>query len=174
MISLAMNEGGPVENPRFTLLGLGNILLGDEGVGVRVIQQIQSQFEETPEMEIVDGGTSGIELLPHLRKDGVLVIVDAVAPHDAAGKIIRLEDEEVPSFLDAKLSPHQIGLPDLLATASLLDQTPRKVIFIGIEPYTVETGVELSPLMREKLPLLQEMALKELERAGAALQKKQS
>jgi len=151
---------------RATVLGLGNILLGDEGVGIRAIERFRERYDVPEWVEIVDGGTAGIDLLPVLRPGAALIIVDAIKPDRGPGTMLRLEDDEVPAFLSAKLSPHQIGLPDLLATAQLLDRVPSKLILLGIEPKSLETGVRLTPELDEKVDGLVEKIADELRQLG--------
>lgn len=148
------------------MLGIGNILLGDEGVGIRAIERFQERYDVPEYVEVLDGGTAGIDLLPVLRPDAALIIVDAIKPEKGPGTMLRLEGDEVPAFLSAKLSPHQIGLPDLLATAQLLDRVPSKLVLLAIEPKTLETGVRLSPELESRLDDLADQVAQELRAIG--------
>lgn len=154
-----------------TVLGLGNILLGDEGVGVRVIERLQAEYDLPQDLDVVDGGTAGIDLLPYVKADGVLIIVDAAKVGRGPGSTMKLEGPAVPAFLSAKLSPHQIGLPDLLATAELLGQKPRRLVLIGVEPKTLETGIELSDEIKATTDTLLEMVREELMREGVVIER---
>ena len=161
-----LQDLGASDNIRATVLGLGNILLGDEGVGIRAIERFQERYQVPEYVEVLDGGTSGLDLLPVLRPGSALIIVDAIKPENHPGFMLRLEGIEVPSYLSAKLSPHQIGLPDLLATAELLDRMPSKLVLLGIEPKDLELGVRLSPELEALLDDLAEKVAAELQALG--------
>ena len=139
---------------KVTLIGLGNILLRDEGVGVHALKALEERYEIPPELEIVDGGTCGLDLLPYIENRDAVLFVDAVNFHREPGHVGILEDQEIPSLFAPKDSLHHLGLMDILATAQLLDIMPRQVCLIGIQPQIIEPGLELGELMRERIPLL--------------------
>ena len=130
---------------RVVVLGLGNILLRDEGVGVRVIEALAERYVLPPEIEVVDGGTAGMELLNVIAGCDHLLICDAVKDDAPPGTVIKLADAEVPALFQTRFSPHQLGLADVLATLTLSDEAPRAVTLIGIVPLDMELGIELSP-----------------------------
>lgn len=130
---------------RVVVLGLGNILLRDEGVGVRVIEALAARYVLPPEIEVVDGGTAGMELLNVMAGCDHLLICDAVKDDAPPGTVIKLSDAEIPSFFQTRFSPHQLGLADVLATLTLTDEAPGGVTLIGIVPLDLELGIELSP-----------------------------
>jgi hydrogenase maturation protease len=148
-----------------TLLGLGNILQQDEGVGVHVVRHIQTHYE-TPGLEIVDGGTGGLSLLPFIEDRDHLLIVDAVDFGQEPGYIGILRNEEIPALFGVKASLHHLGLMDVLAAAQLLDQAPRDLCLIGIQPQTIALGLELSSLMVQKLPELVVAIITQLQAWG--------
>lgn len=129
---------------RVVVLGLGNILLRDEGVGVRVIEALAERYVLPPEIEVVDGGTAGMELLNVIAGCDHLLICDAVKDDAPPGTVIKLSDAEVPALFQTRFSPHQLGLADVLATLTLSDEAPRAVTLIGIVPLDLELGIELS------------------------------
>lgn len=151
---------------RILVLGLGNVLLGDEGIGVWVAEALKRRFTFPDSVTILDGGTLGLNLLPWL--DGVerLLLIDAVTFGRAPGEIVRLEGEEVPVALDIKISPHQIGVQDLLAAARLMGSEPPHVVLWGMEPECLNPGTDFSPRVKEALPRLQAEVLEELGRWG--------
>ena len=151
---------------RTLVLGLGNVLLGDEGIGVWVAEALKRQFEFPANVAVVDGGTLGLDLLPRL--DGVerLLVIDAVKLGLAPGAIARLEGNEVPAVLDVKISPHQVGLQDLLAAARLTGREPPHVVLWGMEPERLDPGTGFSPSVAQGLPRLQAHVLEELGRWG--------
>jgi hydrogenase maturation protease len=140
--------------PTVALIGVGNILMRDEGVGVQAVRLIEERYELPPEVEIVDGGTSGLDLLPYIEGRERVLFVDAVNFGQPPGYIGVLENEAVPALFGAKDSLHHLGLMDVLAAAQLLDTAPREVCLIGIQPQTLELGLELSELLQGKLDLL--------------------
>lgn len=148
------------------VLGLGNILLSDEGVGVRVVERLQEKYKFSEEVQVLDGGVRGLALLPYLEGVKRLLVVDAVAAGKEPGSLIRLEGEEVPSFLSPKVSPHQEGLADLLAAARLTDLYAEEVVLWGVEPAVMDTGLDLSPPVAARVDELVEKVVEELRRWG--------
>jgi hydrogenase maturation protease len=112
---------------------------------------------------MVDGGTCGLDLLQYLEGVSNLIIIDAVNRKNAApGTIIRLSGDQVPAYLSLKISPHDIGLPDLLATAKLRDLYPQNVVVLGISPASLELGVELSPVVAVQVDTLINLIIEEV------------
>ncbi|HHJ07010.1 MAG TPA: HyaD/HybD family hydrogenase maturation endopeptidase [Anaerolineae bacterium] len=155
------------------ILGVGNLLLSDEGVGVRVIEQLQKGYALPDEVHILDGGTMGLDLLYHLEGVRRLLIIDAVETGKEPGTLIRMTGDEVPAFLSLKISPHQIGIPDMLFAAKLKDLYPDEVVLLGVQPGLIETGLNLSPPVAARVEPLIAQAVKELERWGLQVKKKQ-
>jgi hydrogenase maturation protease len=151
------------------VLGVGNLLLSDEGVGLRVVERLVTAYDIPDGVLTLDGGTLGLDLLYYL--DGVenLLIVDAVEMGEKPGALVRLEGDEVPSFLSVKMSPHQIGVPDMLFAAKLRDLYPRNVVLWGVQPGSLEVGLELSPPVAAQVDVLVENILGELLRWGHRL-----
>jgi hydrogenase maturation protease len=148
------------------VLGVGNLLLQDEGAGVRAVEQFARNYSIPEGVELLDGGTSGIELLYYIQDRDTLIIVDVVKGGSRPGTVFRMEGEEVPALFLKKISPHQLGLSDLLATARLTDRMPGKVVLLGIEPAIVETGLELSDEVCRSMGLLTDMIASELVSSG--------
>jgi hydrogenase maturation protease len=151
---------------RIIVLGVGNILLTDEGVGVRAVEKLQLDFDLPAEVVVIDGGTTGMEMLEDLSNADHIIIIDAVRSGNAPASIIRLADEQVPVFFKTKLSPHQIGLSDVLATLELLGEQPGGVTVIGVEPVSLDTGMKLSPQVEAVMPELVQLVVTELHRLG--------
>ena len=133
------------------VLGIGNLVMGDDGAGVRVVQELQKRYLFPPHVEIMDGGTLGLDLLPKLEGIGRLLVVDAVETGGEPGTVVRLLGEELPIALQTKVSPHQMGLKDLLAVAELTGHAPREMVLVGIQPASIGMDIELSPYVAEKL-----------------------
>ena len=148
------------------VLGLGNILLQDEGVGVAVIERLQRRYRVSNEVEMLDGGTSGMSLLDDIRNREYLIVVDAVRTGQPAGTEVVLTGDEVPAFLCNKVSPHQLALSDVLANLALMGESPHKVTVIGMEPLSLETHLGLSKLVASRLQSLTERVIEQIEAVG--------
>jgi hydrogenase maturation protease len=140
---------------KITLLGLGNILMRDDGVGVHAVKAVQERFEVPPELDIVDGGTAGLDLLPFLEGRDRVLFVDAVDFGQEPGFIGELVNDAIPAFFGKdKASLHHVGLPEVLATAQLLNILPEEICLIGIQPQGIEMGLGLTEVLQGKLDLL--------------------
>ncbi len=147
------------------VLGLGNILLSDEGVGVKVVEELLRWYNFSDSVEIIDGGTMGMELLSYFDERSHILIIDAVKAGNPPGTIVRIDDP--PAYFSTKVSPHQIGLADVLGAAIITDNLPRHVTLFGIEPKEMATGLELSSEVAQNLSRLVEMVVAELKNLGA-------
>jgi hydrogenase maturation protease len=152
--------------PRTLVLGLGNILMRDEGLGVRAVERLLERCDFPPEVEVLDGGTLGLDLLPYVEDADRLLVLDAIDMGAEAGTIDRLEGGEVPAFLSIKVSPHQMGLADLLAASRLRDRFPAEVVLWGVQPAVVDVGLELSPVVEAQIDTLVDRVLVELSQWG--------
>lgn len=144
------------------VLGVGNLLLSDEGVGVHVVRRLQEVVELPEAVQVVDGGTSGLELMYHLEGVSHLVVVDAVEMGQPPGTLTRLAGDQLPAHLCLKISPHEIGLPELLFAAKLRDLYPEEVVVWGAQPGACNVGLDLSPAMAAQVDVLVEKILREL------------
>jgi len=145
------------------ILGVGNYILSDDGLSIHVLERLQADNLIPDEIQMIDGGTCGLDLLQYLEGVSNLIIIDAIKTRDGIpGSIVRLEGNQVPAYLSLKISPHDIGLPDLLATAKLRDLYPEKIVVFGIQPASLELGVELSPEVASKVDELIELIQKEV------------
>ncbi len=139
---------------RFALIGLGNILLRDEGIGVHAVKALQEKFQFSEEVIVLDGGTLGLDLLPYVEGRERVLFIDALDCGKDPGTISLLQDEEVPSHLAPALSFHQVGLADLLFALKFKGGSPPRITLIGVQPAAVETGLSLSPKLEEKMETL--------------------
>ena len=151
---------------RAVVLGVGNVLMADEGVGPHAITALERRFETPDETLFIDGGCSAMELLDDMAGADLLLIVDAVASGKAPGSLVRLEGEEVPRFFTTKLSPHQVGIADVLATLSMIDEPPKETIIIGVEPSELTLRMELSAPVAAAMPSVIDEVVGELGRRG--------
>ena len=155
------------------VLGLGNILLSDEGVGVRVVERLLEQYDFPEGVRVMDGGTLGLDLLPYVEDASRLLVVDAVQARKPPGTLVRMVGDEIPIFLDAsKVSPHQEGLQDLLAVAILKGYLPDEVIFWGAQIESLGVGLELSAPVAAQVDALAGKVLEELAQWGVDAQRK--
>jgi hydrogenase maturation protease len=152
----------PCRVKKTLVLGLGNILLSDEGVGVRVVERLQALYEFPEQVRILDGGTLGLDLLPYVGDADRLLVVDAVEMGAVPGTLVHLEGEKIPSVFGPKLSPHQVGFADLLDAARLTDSLPEERVLLGCQPASLKVGLELSPAVEAQVELLVERAITEL------------
>ncbi len=140
------------DRPGTLILGLGNILLSDEGVGVHAVGALVEQVQLPPDVEVLDGGTSGMDLLDQIAGRAHLIVVDAVKTGRPPASVVRLAGDAVPAFFSSRISPHQLGLSDVLAVLRLMDAAPESVTVIGVEPVCLDIGLELSPAVAARLP----------------------
>jgi len=138
-------------------------LLKDEGVGVHLVQELAGSDIGHANLNIIDGGTSPDIL--SLVGDGIdkLIIVDAVKAGGKPGTIYRFGFADLDFDSEMPISLHDIGVLDSLRMMALLDRQPKSTVIIGIEPRTIDYGLELSPEVEERLPELIELVLKEIE-----------
>ena len=151
------------------VLGIGNILLKDEGIGVHAIQEFEKRYQIPDDVTVVDGGTAGMELIQYIAGKDTLIIVDALKTGADVGTLIRLSGDEVPQFFRTKISPHQLGLSDMLAAMKLTDETPETVVLIGVIPKDLGTGLDLSDEIAGKIDPLVQMVVTELQGLGVEL-----
>jgi hydrogenase maturation protease len=144
------------------VLGIGNLIMQDEGVGVRVVEALQRDHEMPEGVTVVDGGTSAMEMLDELSDLDHLIVVDAINAGKPPGTLLRIEGADVPSFFRTRLSPHQIGLPDVLASLEFLGAQPKKMVILGVQPQTMELGMELTPVVAAQVPVLVNQVLAEI------------
>ncbi len=136
------------------VLGLGNLLLEDDGVGSAAVAMLDEQFAAPEGVRVFDGGTLGLSLLPYLQDADAVILVDAVKADAAPGTLVRLEGDEVPPAVAVRLSPHQVGVADLLDGARWLDGYPQRLVLLGLVPASMELAVGVSPAVRPSLPAL--------------------
>ncbi|MBJ6727848.1 HyaD/HybD family hydrogenase maturation endopeptidase [Geomesophilobacter sediminis] len=153
---------------KILVLGIGNLVMSDDGVGVRVVQHLQQTCRFPDEVTLLDGGTLGLDLLPQIGAAEKLLVVDAVETGAAPGTLVRLYGEEIPLALETKVSPHQMGLKDLLTVASLVGEAPEEMVLLGVQPESIEMSMELTPAVAAQVEPLANQVLQELEGWGVA------
>ncbi len=145
------------------VIGLGNPLMADDGVGIAALNRLRSTWQLPSEIILEDGGTWGMTLLPLIESADRLLLLDAIRLHRQPGTLHRLGWEELPRYLAHKLSPHQIDLKEVLALCELRGSIPAEVVALGIEPGRIELDVELSPEVERAVPRLVHSAIAVLE-----------
>ena len=154
------------------ILGVGCILYSDEGFGVRVIETIQQRYEFPDNVQVVDGGVLGINLLGVISKPDHLIVVDAIRNRGKPGDLYRLEGDAIPERIRAKNSLHQVDFLEALTLCQALDKVPETVI-LGVEPEDIDTlSTELTPATQSKVDAVIEKVLAEVTRLGGSYREK--
>jgi hydrogenase maturation protease len=156
---------------RTFVLGLGNLLLQDEGLGVRALERLTAHYHLPSKVEAMDGGTLGLDLLPHLDRDMQLLILDAVEADQPPGTLVRLEGKAIQAAVTLKMSMHQVGLQELLALSELSGTLPPRIVVWGMQPASLEWGLDLSPPVMAQLDNLVRLVARELHDWGVALER---
>lgn len=155
--------------PEILVLGLGNSILRDEGLGVRAVERLAERYALPAGVAAREGGTLGPHLLPNLEGVRDLLVVDAVRADRPPGALVRLEGAALTAALAPRSSLHQFGLAELLALAGLLGAPPRRTVLWGMVPLLVEPGLELSPPVAAALDALADAVAGELRAWGAPM-----
>jgi hydrogenase maturation protease len=155
---------------RIAVVGIGNLLLTDDGVGIHALRELEARYDFPEEVDLLDGGTMGLDLLPFLEGKSRILFLDAVQFREGVGSIGELNNEEIPRFFSTKLSVHQIALPDLLAAGKLLGTLEGEMCLLGIEPASLETGFGLSPELGERFEAFLAAIVRKLSDWGVSFQ----
>lgn len=150
-----------MDEPKVGILALGNLLRKDEGVGQHLLERLR--YILPAGVAMLDGGTSGLELLGFLEHKKYLLILDAVDAGGKAGDIVLWEGESVPRYTELKLSEHQMNFAEVLYWTHVVGAAPEKIAVIGIQPASLEWGLGLSETVKASVPLA-------LEKIKACLQ----
>ena len=147
---------------RTLVLGIGNILMRDEGVGVRVIEAMRD-LPMPADVELLDGGTSGVDLVDEVADRTKVIVIDAVKTDGKPGTTFRFGPADLIRDTERALSLHEFGLLETLMAAEHLGCAPKEVVIFGIQPKEVSVGLELSAEVAEALPKVIELVLAEAE-----------
>jgi len=140
--------------PKCLVLGVGNALLQDDGVGIHVARSLRDRSSKDSDLDIIDGGTIGLALLPEVEDADALVIVDAADLGQPPGSIRVFVDDEVDAHLSGKRrSVHEVAVLDLLAAAGIRGRRPAHCALVAIQPQSTEWGLEPTPGVRAAIPL---------------------
>ena len=144
---------------RKIVLGLGNTLNMDEGLGVHALKELEVHIKEiAPDIEFLDGGVLGLNLLPWVEEASHLLVLDAIDAHKLPGTLLELQRDQIPLFSGIKISDHQVTFQEVLGLARFRGHFPPNLHLIGIQPEDISMGVGLSPLVQAKIPELIERA----------------
>ncbi|VAV85748.1 hypothetical protein MNBD_DELTA01-130 [hydrothermal vent metagenome] len=166
------------------MLGVGNILLSDDGVGVRALELLEESYSFSPQVTLLDGGTGGLTLVSALTGKTLVIILDAVSIEEGGGKavsgskavpgsLVRIEGSRLEKALSVRSqlgSLHDIGMNEVLMISALEDKAPN-VILIGMTPESIAPGTELSPVVREALSGMADMVVTELKHVGVKIRR---
>ena len=126
------------------VIGLGNVVLSDDGLGVHVVNRLLRRFDLGDGVELVEGGTAGLLLLPYLADALRVIIVDAIDLGASSGSLVRLEGKDWASAFQVRMTPHDVGLVDLLGAAQLSGAWPEQLVLHGAQPSCTAIGTELT------------------------------
>ncbi|MGM0452260.1 MAG: HyaD/HybD family hydrogenase maturation endopeptidase [Thermodesulfobacteriota bacterium] len=161
-----------MNKPQVTILGVGSILMTDEGFGVRVIQAIDGQYAFPENVSVIDGGVLGLNLLGVLTEADHLIVIDAIRNKGEPGDLYRLTGDAIPDRIRAKNSLHQVDFLEALTLCQAVDNVPETVI-LGVEPEDIDSlSVELTPVVGNRIDAVIDMVLKELDRLDVAYSRK--
>jgi hydrogenase maturation protease len=153
-----------------TILGIGNILLADEGFGVHFVRWFADRYQATDDVRIIDGGTLGYALLDIICSCDHLIVVDVLKVSDTPGSIYRFNKMEMELHLPPPTSAHEVTFPDVLFKTELMGESP-DTIFLCIVPKEYgDMNLEMTPFIRDKFPVMEKFLLQELEKMNVHLE----
>jgi hydrogenase maturation protease len=148
------------------VLGLGNVLLGDDGLGAAAVARLERTYRIPPDVHLEDGGTLGLSLLGLIAESDRVILVDAVRTDNPPGTLVRIDGEDVMDAVRDRLSPHQVGVADLLDAARLIDCYPAAVTLLGLVPEAIDLSVVRSSAIEASLDQLVEAIVREVQSLG--------
>lgn len=153
MIKLKMTTTKNNRN-QITILGIGNTLYTDEGLGVHALYSLEDKFSTDQQVELIDGSTDGMSLLGPVEDTDYLIVIDAINAGKEGGHIIELHGDEIPAYYGVKMSIHQLGFQEVLLASKLRERFPKNIVMIGMQPSSLELGIGLSETNEAQLPEL--------------------
>lgn len=151
------------------VIGLGNPIMGDDGLGLVVLDALRARnLPSAVDVEFVDGGTWGLSLLPVVERAERLLLLDAIECGKAPGTVVSLRTEEIPAYLMTKVSPHQVDMREVLALAAWRGRSPTEVVAVGAQPAVVDLVGSLSPDVAAAVETVADVAAAQLESWAAA------
>jgi hydrogenase maturation protease len=160
-----MNDSQPIR-----ILGVGNVLCTDDGLGPYAIKVLESQFEFPDGVEVLDVGTPGLDFTPYLADARMVIVLDTVKGEEAAGTLQLLRDREIVAKPPpSRMSPHEPGLREALMATELAECSPEEILLIGVIPHSTEQGTKLTDAVQSAVPAVVDAVVAELERLGRPL-----
>lgn len=154
-----------IAQKKILLLGIGNILMSDEGLGVRALEAVKDGCRPPSGVRCVDGGTMGLALLELIKEFPFVIIIDALKSGSRPGTILKLRGRDTPASVGLCSSAHGLGIKELIALAEFEGFNP-DITIIGMEPKDISPGLKLTPVVKKRLPLLVKAVIRELGRIG--------
>lgn len=154
------------------VLGVGNILLTDEGLGVHVVKELKENYNFTPEISLIDGGTMGMELLTYMRGMKRILLIDAINGGEAPGTVYEFPHRELEQYFTEHISVHEVGMQDILRIRAIQENPLEDAIVIGVEPESLEIGFEPSAAVQQALPEVKARVLSVLRGWGIQIEPK--
>ena len=148
--------------PRTVVIGVGNLLMKDEGIGIHIIRALQG-IDLPLDVELVDGGTSP-DLIAYTGDGDKIIIIDAAKAGDEPGSIYLFKPEDLATERVILASAHELGVAENLKLAELAGNEPRETIIIGIEPKEIDWGTELSPELKKRIPEIIKVVRREIDK----------
>jgi hydrogenase maturation protease len=151
-----------VEKKPILVLGVGNLVLTDEGVGIHVVHRMQ-EMDLPSHVEVLDGGTMGLDLLDDIEGRKKVIIVDTVKGGGPPGTLYRMTVDDIEEMPKSRVSLHDIDMTDVFKLADLFEIEKPEIVIIGVEPKDMQsTSMELSPEVEAKIPKVIELVKKEI------------
>ena len=147
------------QQEKITILGIGNTLFQDEGLGIHALPLIEERLQDCENIEIVDGTTDGMRLLGPIEDTNHLIVIDAINAGKEGGTIITLSGDDIPAYFGIKMSIHQLGFQEVLMASKLRERYPKNIVMIGMQPTSLEWGVELTNTNQKQLPELVDLVV---------------
>ncbi|MFL5507480.1 MAG: HyaD/HybD family hydrogenase maturation endopeptidase [Gemmatimonadales bacterium] len=157
-----------MSTPRTRVIGLGSPIMGDDGFGLAVLARLEARWHLPEDVELVDGGTWGMSLLPTIEDSDHVLFVDAINTGSAPGTIAVIEREQLPKYFMLKLSPHQIDIREVLAACELRGTLPDVTEAYGAQPEIIDMSTELSPALAARVDEVADLVGARLGRLGHA------
>ncbi|WHX98982.1 HyaD/HybD family hydrogenase maturation endopeptidase [Neobacillus sp. DY30] len=147
---------------KITILGIGNTLFTDEGVGIHLLPLLEDELKGCENIEIIEGLTDGMRLLGPVEEAENLIIIDAINAGAEPGTIITLVGDEIPAYFGIKMSIHQLGFQEVLMAAKLRDRYPNEIVMFGMQPTSLELGIGLTENNQKRLGELKDAVIKQV------------
>lgn len=161
------------KNKKVIIIGVGNILLRDEGIGIHAVEHLKRLYNFSSHVEVVDGGVGGLNFLPYMERADNLIIIDAVRANAKPGAMFRFTPEDILTQVKYKTSLHEMGLQEVFAIARAAGKKCPAAVIIGIQPKDISCyGMELTEEIAAKLPAVIDLVLCEIEKMGVKAERK--